>query len=456
MKDRNSPEQELALVVNVVPLKGNNRCRVEIKYGAKEFIDERNVNSSEQRQKLISQAAKVLEVPFESLEHLQTELPKLLEEAIRRIDDEASARQTDHCEDSVNSKSAKALDETPQEVIDDAMRFLKSNDLLQELRQDFASLGIVGEELLATTLYLVAISCKMNKPLAAIVKAASSSGKSFVSNMVADMAPPEQVLRATDMTPQAMYYLPPGSLKHKLVVLAEKQHQGSDPVNDVNAGLALREMLSSGKLRKLVPEKGPEGMTTRIIEQEGPIALIETTTQVELLEEDENRLLQLTTDETSEQTARIHQRQSLEAAGLLDESAREAILLKHQTAQRLLKNVRVIIPFAKHLSVPTGRVIARRAFAQLLTCTCVVAFLRQMQKREKNGSISATLIDYRVAYDVMYPILRRSFSPINERALDLYRAIINNLDSSRVYFTRQDCAGWRELVRRKRRIVSIF
>lgn len=40
--------------------------------------------------------------------------------------------------------------------------------------------------------------------------------------LVSELAPPEDVVYLSELTPQALYYLEPGALKHKLVVVDER------------------------------------------------------------------------------------------------------------------------------------------------------------------------------------------------------------------------------------------
>jgi hypothetical protein len=68
---------------------------------------------------------------------------------------------------------------------------------------------------------------------------------------------------------------------------------------------ALREMLSEGRLSKLLPIKADGQLQTVLVEQDGPIAYIETTTLTKLFNEDANRCILLSSDERPEQTRRI-------------------------------------------------------------------------------------------------------------------------------------------------------
>jgi hypothetical protein len=164
----------------------------------------------------------------------------------------------------------------------------------------------------------------------------------------------EGKLIATSMTPQSLYYLPPGRLHHVLVVAGERSRRMDEEVAD--ATRALREMISSGRLSKWVPIKiGGELQTVEIV-QEGPISFAESTTMEQIFAEDDNRMLSVYTDERVKQTGAVTKRQAAESAGEGgSDAAREAILLRHHAAQRLLRRKKVVIPFAFALEeeIPT-------------------------------------------------------------------------------------------------------
>ena len=110
------------------------------------------------------------------------------------------------------------------------------------------------------------------------------------------------------MTANSLYYMPHDGLRHKIVFCAERKHVDVKNPEAANATLALREMISSGRLSKLIPIKNESGIfETYCIEREGPITYLETTTQERINDEDETRMLLLVTDETPAQTGRIMQ-----------------------------------------------------------------------------------------------------------------------------------------------------
>ncbi len=290
------------------------------------------------------------------------------------------------------------LDSMSEEDREAGRALLNSPDLLDVIGRDCSAMGVAGESDLVTVLYLVGTSRLLEKPLAACVQGSSSSGKSHVIETVAKLFPSEAKLEATQMTPKALLYLPPESLKHRWIVAGERSRR-QDKLT-AEATRLLREMLSGGKLKVPVTKKGDERPVTEVIEQDGPIAYTESTTLPQIFAEDANRMLALRTDEGVQQTRCV-----IDHLGRVnsngDATAEKApIIAKHHAAQRMLKQHDVVVPFAERLAVrfPANRVEARRGFPQLLSLIRAVCLLYQFQREtDEQGRLIATEDDYRVA-----------------------------------------------------------
>jgi hypothetical protein len=158
-------------------------------------------------------------------------------------------------------------------------------------------------------------------------------------------------------------------------------------------------MISSGVLRKLMPEKEGGKIVTQCIEQEGPIAFVESTTLGSIFDEDLNRCILIHTDETEEQTRRI-----LEAAARGKSRQSKQAIERQHAIQYMLKPHDVLIPYAEDLSkhIPAEKVEARRAFPMLLTVIRASTLLHQYQRQiNADGDLLATESDYAIAYAVM-------------------------------------------------------
>lgn len=274
---------------------------------------------------------------------------------------------------------------------------LEQSDLLVWIAEAIARMGVAGEGLLAMLIYLVGTSRLLKRPLAAIVQGASAAGKSYVIERVAGLFPPEAVLRATDMSPQALYYLKPGELKHRMVVAGERSRGRND--ESAIATKAWREMLSSGRLTKQVAICDGDGPRTETVEQEGPIAYIESTTAQCLFEEDANRCLILRPDERPEQTRTILSAYGRALSGVAEAAPADLGQQLH-CLQLLLEPLPVVVPFANELMglLPDEPIEMRRVAVQIVGAVQASAVLHQFQReRDERGQIIAVAEDYSIA-----------------------------------------------------------
>lgn len=321
--------------------------------------------------------------------------------------------------------SQELLMRMPQSVRDEARTMLESPDLLQRMIDDVAALGVAGERQLVATIILVGVSRLLPRPLAAIVQAPSSTGKSYVVEKVATIFPPEAVIHATSMTAQSLYYLQPGSLQHKWIVAGERSRKEDD--DTAEATRALREMIGSGKLTKLVPMKEGGKIVTQRIEQPGPVAYIETTTLSKIFDEDANRCLLLTADERTAQTKAILDRLAARYSGAAKDGG-DAIIARHHALQRMIQQRPVAVPFAEQLAArfPDERIEARRAYPHLMGMIQASAQLHQYQRKiDADGRIVADADDYQLArFLCSGPLARLLGGRISDAAIRFYDRLV--------------------------------
>jgi abortive infection bacteriophage resistance protein len=221
------------------------------------------------------------------------------------------------------------------------------------------------------------------------------------------MCPPEQRVSVSDLSPQALFYFGEDDLKHKFIVIGEKQ--GSEA-----SDYPLRELISRKSITKAIPMKDPVSgqIKTATITVRGPISLVETSTSADVNPENLNRCFVIAIDETEEQTAHIHrlQRKNFTVEGFHLRRSHEEIIKKHVFAQRLLKDIQVFNPFAEFLSFPTSKLRSRRDNEKFLRLINAICFLHQYQRKaqtlildsgERIEYIECNIDDYRIAYDLL-------------------------------------------------------
>jgi hypothetical protein len=400
------------------------------------FEDEVNLAKADERKKLAEQLAADNLFPDlrqEPVERRTEEIKRRLEAGYFAAKDQhdreqdaaqAAANQSPPEEPAQPDRQEK-LRELPEQARRDAETMLADPDLLTLAKDDVQALGVAGEGNLIKFLYLVGVSRLLDSPLASRVKGPSSSGKNYITDKVACLFPPEMVIRATQMTPQALFYMKPGSLCHRWVVTGERSRGEEDEVAE--ATRALREMISERRISKLVAMKVGGTIETVQIEQEGPIAYVESTTLTDVFAEDRNRCVELYTDEQPEQTRAVVTKLATVYEGETTVAGTDGIIQKHHALQWLLESLPVTIPFAGRVGelLETKRVEVRRVYPQLMQTIQALALLHQRQReRDSYGRIVATAADYTNARLLLTgPLNRIVGTGVSEAALRFYERI---------------------------------
>jgi energy-coupling factor transporter ATP-binding protein EcfA2 len=270
---------------------------------------------------------------------------------------------------------------------EEAMTFLRNPNLLECILKDFETMGYTGEETNKLVGYLATVSRKLEEPLSLLIQSRSAAGKSTLQDALLSLVPPEDYTKYTRLTGQALFYSGENALVHQ--VLAIEEEAGTQ-----DASYSIRILQSAQKLS--IASTGRDPVTGRprmeSYQMKGPVCLMFTTTSVDLDEETANRFLTLTIDESKKMTEKILvcQRKRVTLEGMIQKANQEAIRKKHHHAQRLLKPLRVVNPYAPLLTFPEESLRARRDHQKYLYLIQAVAFLHQYQREIKTCSVSAT------------------------------------------------------------------
>jgi len=289
------------------------------------------------------------------------------------------------------SESTPAM--SPREK-EEALSLLKDPNLLERVLSGMEKLGCIGEREALALGYLGTVSRLLDKPLGLIILARSGAGKSTVQDAVSDFVPEECLVKYTRITGQALFYKEEDALVNK--VLAIEEDTGAEA-----AVYAIRNLQSSQVLTIAATRTDPSTgkLRTDAYRVKGPVFIMLTTTNPEALDyETRNRFLEVTVDESHEQTARILKAQRDEDTldGLLRQAERERIMRLHQNAQRLLRPLKVLNPFAGKLTYPAHGLKMRREQKKYLTLLKAVALLHQYQRpvqRAERGGVSIEYVE---------------------------------------------------------------
>lgn len=385
------------------------------------FVDTLDLYVSKHRRAFIQQAVDELAVE-----------PEVVKKDLGRL-----LLKLEELQDANSQNQASVVATTPAMTTverDSALSLLRDPSLLDRIADGFQVVGDRSTKLLG---YLAAVSRKLDTPLAVVVQSTSAAGKSTLMDAVLDLMPPEEVVRFSAMTGQSLYYMGADELKNKILALAEEEGAR-------RASYALKLLQSEGELRIASTAKDSGGrLTTQEYRVSGPVGLFLTTTSITVDEELLNRCIVLTVDEGRDATAAIHelQRHKQTLAGLVSTHRRKEIVTLHRNAQRLLRSLPVVNPFAPRLTFPTGSTRTRRDHAKYLTLIRTLTLLHQHQRPLKSAEIDGqeveyvetTIEDIAAANDLMAVALSRSLDDLPPQTRKLLGLIERFVDEQRRY-----------------------
>ena len=342
-------------------------------------VDNLDLYAARARGAFISQAAPLLR---QNEEVIRADLGKLLlaleiaqDERLRKAREPAAPAETQ-----INEDDRAA-----------ALAFLQAPDLMARLVSDLDAVGIIGETTNKLVGYLAATSRKLAQPLAIVIRSSSAAGKTSLMDAVLALMPGEERIKYSAMTGQSLFYMGQANLKHKILALAEEEGAS-------RASYALKLLQSEGELTMAATGKDPAtgNLTTQEYHVEGPVMLFTTTTALDIDPELLNRCLVLSVDEGRGQTQAIHdlQRQRRTLEGMLVKHNKDAVINLHQNAQRLLRPLAIVNPYATGLRFPDHATRTRRDHEKYLTLIDTIALLHQHQRQVKTLTHRGKTIEY--------------------------------------------------------------
>ncbi|MFZ2959791.1 MAG: CHC2 zinc finger domain-containing protein [Candidatus Ozemobacteraceae bacterium] len=338
--------------------------------GERFFVDTLDLYSARSRVGFIKQTAEELRLTEELVRIDLGKIILQLEEA-----------QDKQIREALTPKEQKVT-LSPEEY-QDAMALLQDPNLLTRILEDFDKCGLVGEVTNKLVGYLGAISRKLDAPLGIIIQSSSAAGKTAVMESILAFVPEEEKVKYSAMTGQSLFYMSETNLKHKILAIVEEE--GAE-----RASYAIKLLLSEGVLT--IASTGKDATSGKLVTHEykveGPVMVFVTTTNIEIDPELQNRCIMLTVDESREQTRAIHrlQRERRTLNGLIARKQKAKLLKLHQNAQRLLKPVYVVNPFAPELTFLDDRTRTRRDNEKYLSLIETITLIHQFQRPFKTGN----------------------------------------------------------------------
>ena len=319
---------------------------------------------------------------------------------------------------------------TPEDITKAKNRLTKRDLLTEILQGDCEKLGYIEERINKMLFFLAGTSRLTGEPLSVLDISPPGTGKSYGMSTVMGLMPPEEVLKYSRLTPNALYYRSENELKGKVLFIEEI-------VGMENSLEALRMLISSGELAVSGVEKDARTGQLRTVERRinADIPVISTGVRDIFDEETLSRFI-LTYNETAED----HLKRVMKAQGhrySLDgekfKTRHEKVRESHWHIQRSFDpELKVINPFHEKLQVNVKLPIASRKNMQYLRLMHNIAFTRQhsrerKQDTDKNGNtifyIEVTPDDVALTNEIASYVFRFAGSDLSRRQDEAYSTI---------------------------------
>ena len=336
--------------------------------GFKYFQDDVNLYSNGQLQRYIKGAAEELEVSGTVLKNTIRNLKNQIETyRLTLIEAERKALKPKLYQMGIAEQK-------------EALRFLKTGNLVQNTMKAIGKSGLIGEQQNGLLLFFLYLSRLSEDPLHAIIYGKSGSGKTYLQTKISECLPEESVRTITSLTENTLYYSAKDFWKHKLLLIEDLE-------GVYNAFLPLREFMSKQSISKLTTDKDAKGNNVqKVLMVEGPICVSGATTKSNIYEDNANRSFLLHVDESPGHAREVMDYQRKLQAGMVNEAEQQKYKRLLQNSQRLLRKVRVINPFATMLDIPECVFKKLRTNMHYLRLIEIITFYHQHQREMKTGA----------------------------------------------------------------------
>ena len=334
------------------------------------YQDDVNLYSNGQLQRYIRGATQELEVST-----------TLVKNTIRKLQLRLESYRLGLLEQERKAQEPKTYRMSRQEETK-AQSFLESRNLIKNTMDFIEKSGLVGEKRNGLLLFFLYLSRMFSEPLHAIIFGHSGSGKTYLQTKISECLPEESVRTITSLTENTLYYSERDFWKHKVLLIEDLE-------GVYQAFLPLREFMSKQSITKLTTDKDIKGNNVqKVLVVEGPVCVSGATTNTQIYEDNANRSFLLHVDEGPDHAREVMDYQRRQQAGLIDLAAQEDHRRLLKNAQRLLRPVRVINPYATQLDIPQCVFKKLRTNMHYLRLIEIITFYNQKQrewKKDKNG-----------------------------------------------------------------------
>jgi DNA primase len=304
---------------------------------------------------------------------------------------------------------------------------------LSELNQLIGNSGIIGEENTRLLLFIIASSYKTNTPLHGIVQGSSGSGKTHLISKIAELMPPEDVLKFTRITESSLYNWGEWDLVGKCMIIEDLDGLKEEAL------YSLRELISNQQLSSSVSIKDKKGNIKSTRKKvRGQFSSLSATTKADIYEDNISRSFTLAVDESTSQSKKIIEYQNKRYAGELSKEQEKQAKKQLQEYLRNLQTIEVINPYATKLELPEEVHKIRRLNEMYQSIIRQITWLNQRQRKYSEGKIYTAIEDLEQATEILFESIILKIDELDGSLRQFYERLKKYLKAKDKEFTQRE------------------
>lgn len=273
------------------------------------------------------------------------------------------------------SKSKQEF-ELSEEDKKQALKILKSKNLLKQVTNHLNQTGIIGENENAQILFLALASHRFNNPFSVICLAKSGIGKSYILQKLSQCSPDSSYSFHTQISENAIYYFNSYDINNKILFVEDLEWT-------TQMLTPLSTLQTQHKLVKTRATKDKDGMLhSTTFEVSGKLCLLACAYSDKNYESLSLPFLMIHLNHSQTQDIAIMEYQKKCKAGLIPENQIKNSQHILKTLIASLENVSIINPYAQLINLPKDIAHPRKSLLLLLNFIETITFFHQHQREQ--------------------------------------------------------------------------
>lgn len=313
----------------------------------------------------------------------------------------------------------------------EALKLLKSKDLIKKLTQHLNTTGIIGEDENAIILFMALSSFKFSNPFSVLCLAKSGIGKSYILQKLSECMPVGSYSFHTQISANALYYFNSHEIQNKALLIEDLEWT-------TQMLTPLSTLQSQGKLVKTRATKNKDGMMhSTTFEVTGNLCLLACAYSDKNYESLSLPFLMVHLNHSHSQDIAIMNYQKQLKAGLIKLEEVKQVQYQLKCLIASLENVSIINPFAPFINLPEDVAHPRKSLLLLLNFIEVITYFFQHQREqvinEQTGEvfIKTAPEDIKLAFKLLKNSLFRRADELSTSARGFYNWLIKYLDEAK-------------------------